>query len=869
MEKKYIFVFVLIAVTSLLFLNFTIESLNYLQNQHESNRILQTLKNKEKAKFENLISGYKINHKNKNMDKSNRNLQISNPTSSLIYINTVPKIIEPNSKEKNDNFTVYFKTTNATLSSNSWIGIYPYGEEVGIFNCLNYFSINSNLRGAGKLTIPTSAGYYDVRYIQDNNLKALQTDGPILINPNDSYIKIINNGDFLKRNYNEISDKQENYNNKINLNFDEIKNLKNSKNLIIEWKIGGETLQNLISKSNSLNLNIKICLNIIGSSDPLECIWKKTLNKLEDLENKDIIDVPKFAGYFYFRIYLEKDPEIYEAKDTNLVVSEMFKISSDEFILIPDSLYSVIGSSITVNYFSADPLENDWIGFYKLSDIRGLKKSVTPIRSSEVIFENNYGNFTAFLPPNSQAGQFVFIYFRNQIPLSISDIIEVQQPKVTCLKKNMKNENDFILDLLNFNSNNTNYIIDLKEHEQTNKKNRNINSNSLTKSKIKHLVIICTENHSFDSYYGNYCEAEPFSNPKCNIGPKCCEKPPKTVDGFSPKILNDTQNMLYDPNHNANCELCEINNGKMNGYLKGCSCSSPDNFAVADKKTVNILHDYSKKYAMSDMYFQPSAGASSQNDMYFARGSYVFTDNRRIAIASIGSNCWYRDHYLLDEFQLYYDPTISSLLSQCNFTLRTYTEGYNFAKNNFTGNPCYPDGYDSADIPFNYYAGIEDKDNYITDYLQLQEDLRNKTLPEVSFIKPLGNRTGHPANGDISSELNFVKDTVDMILESEYRDDTLILYVPDESGGFYDHVTPPKTNIVDNVPYGPRIPFIAIGKFAKKNYISHTIMEHSSIIKFIEWNWLNGETGQLNTRDRNVNGIGDLIDPETAGTIVP
>jgi hypothetical protein len=60
-----------------------------------------------------------------------------------------------------------------------------------------------------------------------------------------------------------------------------------------------------------------------------------------------------------------------------------------------------------------------------------------------------------------------------------------------------------------------------------------------------------------------------------------------------------------------------------------------------------------------------------------------------------------------------------------------------------------------------------------------------------------------------------------------------------------------------------------MGKFAKKNYISHVNMEHSSIIKFIEWNWLGGKTGQLNTRDTNVNTIGDLIDPIEAGIIVP
>ena len=34
--------------------------------------------------------------------------------------------------------------------------------------------------------------------------------------------------------------------------------------------------------------------------------------------------------------------------------------------------------------------------------------------------------------------------------------------------------------------------------------------------------------------------------------------------------------------------------------------------------------------AIADHYFQSSIGASGQNDMYLARGAYVFTDNTRI-----------------------------------------------------------------------------------------------------------------------------------------------------------------------------------------------------------------------------------------------
>ena len=67
-----------------------------------------------------------------------------------------------------------------------------------------------------------------------------------------------------------------------------------------------------------------------------------------------------------------------------------------------------------------------------------------------------------------------------------------------------------------------------------------------------------------------------------------------------------------------------------------------------------------------------------------------------------------------------------------------------------------------------------------------------------------------------------------------------MLVTYDEGGGFFDHVAPPADAAVDHQPYGTRVPLLAIGPFAKKNYVSHVTMEHSSIVKFIEWNWLGG-----------------------------
>jgi phospholipase C len=112
--------------------------------------------------------------------------------------------------------------------------------------------------------------------------------------------------------------------------------------------------------------------------------------------------------------------------------------------------------------------------------------------------------------------------------------------------------------------------------------------------------------------------------------------------------------------------------------------------------------------------------------------------------------------------------------------------------------------------------------------------------------------------------LEFTSSIVSMLQSSRYAPSTLILVLWDESGGYFDHIAPPTTSGVDNQPYGPRVPLIALGPFARSNFVSHVAMEHSSIVRFIEWRWL-GSTEQLGGgRDQVVNNIGSLIDPAAA-----
>ena len=357
-------------------------------------------------------------------------------------------------------------------------------------------------------------------------------------------------------------------------------------------------------------------------------------------------------------------------------------------------------------------------------------------------------------------------------------------------------------------------------------------------SNVQHLIVIIPENHSFDTFFGAYCTAAAGTSPVCNYGPSCCEAPPLTVSGVKPVTLTKSQNINFDPNHSQSGELCEINGGLMNKYISGCSASSSSNFAVADATTLATYFSYASQYAIADRHFQSSAGASSQNDMYFARGAWVFDDNAYVPNSKVGSAC-----YSSGSKVSYTDKTIADLLVTCGVSWSFYIEGYSV---NPTSSQCYPSYYDSSDVPFAYYPSVADNPLYFKDYTQFASDVSAGKLPAVSYFKSLGIHSEHPGISTLAAGQTFADAVVQVILKSAlYAANTLIIITPDESGGYYDHIPTPPTNPVDMKPYGPRTPFIAVGNLVKKNYISHVQIEPSSIIKFIEWNFLAGGTGQV------------------------
>src|SRR5262249_2585008 len=127
----------------------------------------------------------------------------------------------------------------------------------------------------------------------------------------------------------------------------------------------------------------------------------------------------------------------------------------------------------------------------------------------------------------------------------------------------------------------------------------------------------------------------------------------------------------YDPNHGSTCVQAAIDGGKMDGYVTtpAIGCGNAKNFALASTPEMSTYWNLASQYALADRYFHSYAGASSANDIVFARGGYVVNDNNYVP-ATLGQSCGG------GTTNRYTEKTIADVLVSAGVSWGMYIEGY-------------------------------------------------------------------------------------------------------------------------------------------------------------------------------------------------
>jgi phospholipase C len=416
---------------------------------------------------------------------------------------------------------------------------------------------------------------------------------------------------------------------------------------------------------------------------------------------------------------------------------------------------------------------------------------------------------------------------------------------------------------------------------------------------VNHVVIMFQENRSFDDYFGqmtayrqangipinssdgkiNDLSSGTFSNVSPVAGPispyhsgSVCTEDLTPAWAETHKMMD-----LEDPSAagpNAPMDGFVNNAYGLSQYALTLGITLADQtgarpMAYFDGNDLNYYYFMASNFAMGDRFYSPVPARTPENRMYIH------------AATSMG-------HVHSKTQGLLNAKTIWQELDNANLTWKIYVTD-SVPGIGLLGNPYYTylDYFSYANNPA-VQAKIVPLSQYFT-------DVSAGTLPNVAFIETgqFSGRDEHPSNFDpvtktlqpvnVQTGAAFVSTVINALINSPSWKDTVFFWCMDEGGGLYDHVPPisvpspdgikpvdlntnPAVGLIDPpgdfTITGFRIPNFIVSPFAKKNYVSHTPMDYTAYLAFVEKRW---NLPPLTNRDASMPDMTEFFDFTNGG----
>jgi len=331
---------------------------------------------------------------------------------------------------------------------------------------------------------------------------------------------------------------------------------------------------------------------------------------------------------------------------------------------------------------------------------------------------------------------------------------------------------------------------------------------------IRHVIVMMKENRSFDHLLGeSFGEPPTFSNPDLSGNAVLAFHLPTTC-------------VADDPDHQAVAMTQGLAGGAMTGFVASAAASTgTDGHFVMGHYAPTDLPFYfwlASTYALSDRHFASMASGTFAN-----RNFLLFGSNAGV----VDTGVTYPDPAT---------PSVMQLLMNAGFTWAAYT--------------------DSA--PMSGALNWGPTTPGVHPYQALLDALDQGTLPNVAFVDGVDSVTDDHPTADLQAGEAWSRELYRHAVASPQWSRLAILWTYDEGGGFADHVPPPSScpAAPAGSPYsqlGPRVPLVAISRWAKPHYVSHVAHDHTAITRFIEALF---DLPALTARDANSDALLDLFD---------
>ena len=372
---------------------------------------------------------------------------------------------------------------------------------------------------------------------------------------------------------------------------------------------------------------------------------------------------------------------------------------------------------------------------------------------------------------------------------------------------------------------------------------------------IGHIVILMMENHSFDNYLGMLGRGDGFTldadgNPTATNFTQAGEP----VRAFH---LPSTTQHPSVPTQSWVASKEQYDDGRNDGFVTSVEHSG----LVGDPKlpmgywTEQDLPFYSalaRTFPLADRWFASCLGPTIPNRRFLIAGTAHGLTNDAISelldnppgtifdLLNCNRITWanYHTSQELNPLKIRWARLRSDLQSMVQFTADIY--------------------------PFDllgYWGHIRSIDRFF-------KHARTGQLPAVSIVDPNYDVNSEENPQDIQKGEAFAAKVINAVMAGPGWPRTVLIWTYDEGGGYYDHVPPPAAPEPDDVRprtapedrydrLGFRVPAAIVSPFAKRDYISSVVHDHTSVLKLIETKW---NLPPLTRRDAAADDLLDFLD---------
>ncbi len=417
-------------------------------------------------------------------------------------------------------------------------------------------------------------------------------------------------------------------------------------------------------------------------------------------------------------------------------------------------------------------------------------------------------------------------------------------------------------------------------------------------NEIEHIVVLMMENRSFDSMLG-YLKRDGMDQVRGLTGAEWNPDERGQRCPVRPCDLSEPLTKLYDPCHGADCvaeQLADGNHGFVTNFM--------DKF-IRDDGTVDPAFDpqyrdlvmryytgdllpvydaLARAFCVCDAWHSSVPGDTWPNRLYSLAGRHAkrappswFERVRNLLPGGLKKKLGSIPIYEVEAFTRQLEARQWRWYSHDPATLRMADKSYrDFRRQKMKFRDLQRDNFayfDRRRVSFltEFVEGkVTARDSFLDDAARGQ--LRNVSwidpnFVDVNVLDPDSN-DDHPPTSVLAGQA-LVLEVYEALYKSQAWNETLLIVVYDEHGGYFDHVEPPAAH--DDPEFktlGVRVPALVIGPRVRQQ-VCHTLFDHTTLIKTILTCFVSEEGGQraralaaMPRRVREAEHLGSVIGDE-------